>query len=225
MLETFLSTDWRWLVALLLFVSLWAFVANEKIGWALCFTVLLAALAFTVPTVALAFLSNPLYVALSVVGYVVLGVVWASIKWRWLVSKAYDKALAVRQQTLTDYGITDEHYFHGDGLGTPVLCGYRVVVLDYEKRMRKAFHPNDTRSERNTEDDARTPEYILQSIRRSVTPQVSGNKGRIMVWLMWWPLSATWFVVADMITDFYSWLRDVVGKQFQRHANSKFDNL
>ncbi len=213
-----------WFIACIMFLALWSLVVHEKIGWSLFFTVPLVVMMVAAFPSAVAFLSNPLYAALSVVAYVVIGVVWATCKWAWLVSKAYSKAIAVRDSVLSRLGIADKDYFR-PATFADLNNTFRANAITYLTDIHEAFCPTERNPYDRGDDGMRSIESILHGIRRRATPQVSENKSKIMVWLMWWPLSVTWFIIADLVTDFYTWLREVVGTQFQRHADAKFDNL
>lgn len=213
-----------WFAACCVFVILWSLVVHEKIGWSLFFTIPLVVMLIAAFPSAVTFLSNPLYAGLVVVAYVAIGVVWATCKWALLVSKAYNTAIEVRDHVLASLGITDKDYFRPAAM-SDLDPNFRANAVTYSNAIHEKFCPRGHNYYERGDDGVCPTESILYSIRRKATPQVSENKSKIMVWLMWWPLSVTWFVIADLVTDFYTWLREVVGTQFQRHADAKFDNL
>ena len=69
------------------------------------------------------------------------------------------------------------------------------------------------------------PPTSIAQFNEVVKPKANDNKATIIMWMSYWPLSAIWFIVADMIKEMFNYIYDQLGGYFQRVSDEKFKNL
>jgi hypothetical protein len=133
--------------------------------------------------------------------YLIIGtVVWAPLKWVFFVKKV-TKKLAKEKSRWTKENGRQSHKKDFDGV--PII----ETDEDYYKRfLRDVGHEFD------------------------VTPsdgslQVSKNKGRIMVWLAYWPFSLFASIFSDLFRNVYEFLYERIAGALQAISDGMFSDL
>jgi hypothetical protein len=197
-----------YIVSLLSFFILIAFVENEKsIGAVLTIIVTGALLYFfgnkgIIPWA----IHNPVAIAEYIGGYLVLGIIWGFIKWFFYVLKARDRYETFRAEWLKYEGpINDEvvplkKTSHWEGLS---------------KTEKEVPNPDPTDTWR-----AR----FLKSAKSNnmLPPSANHNKGKIIFWMSYWPASGIWTLINDPITRIYQFLFTRIVVTFEHISQAMF---
>ena len=196
-----------YLILAVLFIGLSSFVVYEKGSWSTFFTLIFGvAICAKFPAV-FAFLSNPLYLGLTSLGYAVIGVLWARFKWSLFISKRFEEICIMRDKHLRGAGLTLE-YIQSSSV-TP------EDLAEYIKHMR--YQCSHTSS---------GPTILtLKELGACLAPKAADNKGSIVMWITYWPISMLWFAIADLVREFGLAIYRAVSSHFQGMADSKFEKL
>lgn len=97
------------------------------------------------------------------------------------------------------------------GKWTLLLFKLRNKVLSIDDTMVKNYR-RDYTSTTNGVDD----EEVVRKIRKSLAyqvfednsypPQISRNKGNFVAWALFWPINLIWTMIADVATEFFSYI-------------------
>jgi hypothetical protein len=196
-----------WVPLAIITIILWCFVVHERGGWATIATIALGvAIAAKFPVV-IDFITNPLYVAGALVLYAVIGVLWARYKWSNFLTKKAEAFVASRAAFLRQKNLPLD-YFKAHSADAEMLASF-VKEIKYGA-------PRGT----NWADITKMSELL-----KLVAPQASTNKGSIVIWIAYWPISVIWFIVADLVTELAEAIYRAVSGHFQRMSDAKFDSI
>lgn len=216
-----LSTATVWAIASIIILALWAFVVNERGGWSSLMTIILAFWIYGAwPPVRDVF-SNPLNVVVIAVVYVLVGIVWARYKWGSLINRRVDFLKNHRDEFLNTRKIPNNYFT--DPISVDATVAFREVMSQYLKDASRLYENEFGVSalRRFTLGDDST----VTDFYRLVVPQASNHKGSIIIWLAYWPIGIIWYLIADLMTDLFKGVYEMIGGYFQRVADNKFKNL
>lgn len=138
----------------------------------------------------------------ALAAYVVIGVIWGTIKW-WLFLR----------NTLFLFREAERHY--------------EKVKADYERKL--AVWNGGSEGRRGV------PPPRLSTFREflrsesggklqfeTLPPSPAKNKGRIIFWMSYWPVSLGWFLAHVPLTRLYRWLYESLGEMFSRMSQAVF---
>lgn len=173
------GTMWYFLVTAAWVVAiLWCVEKENPIGsgiWLilyLCFLQFLAGVNFLDQAV-----HHPIVSALWVFGYFVVGFLWSFVKWWLYVHKKAEEFSRIR---------------HGFLIGRQISYNRKAVT-----------HPELG----NITEDTKIPENLMDEWKshiscHGVIPRVRDNKGKISMWVIYWPASMVWSLVNDFVKKF-----------------------
>ena len=179
-----------YIVSVLSFFILIAFVENEKSIGALLTIIVTGALLYffgnkgVIPWM----LQNPITIAEYIGGYLVLGVIWGFVKWFFYVLKARDRYETFRAEWLKNEGPIND----------------QVVPLP----SKKSQWNDETKEVPNPDPTDTWRARFLKAAQnnRVLPPRAVHNKGRIIFWMAYWPASGLWTLINDPITRIYRFL-------------------
>lgn len=141
----------------------------------------------------------------ALAAYIVIGVIWGIAKW-WLflrkifllfreAERRYEKVKASYEQRLSAWSVNG---LEGrKGVAPPRLQTFKDFLreegADFD-RLRRITLP----------------------------PDPAENKGRIIFWMSYWPVSLGWFLAHAPITRLYRWLYESLGELFSKMSRAVF---
>lgn len=158
---------------------------------------------------------NPFHVVVGVGAYLLLGVLWARLKWSVMLSKLKEQI---------------------DIWRSSVAKANAIRLKEYEDRVIKAkiadkFSPYPTAPEKPVANklDLNTMPYDLrEQINVNEDERIRINvgyfKGHIMGWIAYWPVSAAAWLIGDFVHDLLEQLYRLVKDYFQELADSKLNS-
>lgn len=192
-----------WLLFALLATLLSAFVVNERGGWSTLCTI---GLGLMIASKWQSILANPIPLILGIVAYLVLGVLWSRFKWSRFLSAKFDQISEIRDTWLKVNELTKDD----------------LKSLDEDQLKSYKTHFQNQLGHYGACDKYASN---LAEFHASVTPKASTNKGSIVLWILYWPVTAVWYIAADIVTDICKGLYNMVGGHFQNMSNEKFNQL
>ncbi len=60
---------------------------------------------------------------------------------------------------------------------------------------------------------------------QKVPVQISENKSRYMMWMVYWPFSMIWTLIDDPVRRIFTWIYNSVAGSLQRSSNKVFEDL
>lgn len=179
---------WFWLIVAAWIILAIADIHYERPGWATFWLVAFLSvlhLGGVVDIVRLV-VEHPVWLLAGVGGYVVAGLIWTVIKFKFRIRK-------IRVN-----------------INTETMPALRRKFLD-SKQVRGDTVPANLRDEWL---EFQNNAYGLQEEIQSM--DVGRNKGRLLLWAIWWPFSMLWTAFSDWILDFFNWLIfDVLGNMLK----------
>ncbi|RYD85037.1 MAG: hypothetical protein EOP84_03735 [Verrucomicrobiaceae bacterium] len=136
---------------------------------------------------------NPAYFIIGALAYVVLGMAWARFKWWTFVA---DKMNAL-----------------GEAL-TERRSRYATYLSDPTHRDQYAKRAKDEAM------DIALKGYGGSNV--TLPLQVKRFKGRILAWMIYFPVSVLHFVFFDSVVKIYNWAYTLMAASFQRHADKSY---
>ncbi len=190
-----------WPALALLVVLLWVSTENDKGWWSTLVTLLLGFVVYTKwPQLKETFGAWTFVVVVG--GYLVAGILWSFAKWYLVNRKVYSKLVGERNAYTTLKGLPSD-YFSPE----KIAQASQVHLDDFGSRLEQVFNQS-----------AKTLPGLVQKI----IPQASENKASIVLWMMYWPLSVLWYLLADVLSNFAEWVYDHFGGLFQRVSDRMF---
>jgi hypothetical protein len=148
--------------------------------------------------------AHPLLLILYGVGYIVVGALYGILKWYLLLHDRADRYLEVRTSWLEGAIKQNSSKLPAkvcqEALTTGILAG------DVKKAWKKY---------------AKDQYYG----RRLTKPSVGRNKGRILSWVTYWPLSGLWTLINDPIRRIFKWLYRRISTKLQIMADKVFADI
>lgn len=189
-----------WILVCVWSVFLWAFIENEKPGWATFTAVLFfGALAtmgdFNIVTI---FKEDWVSGLIVVAGYLIAGIIWSFVKW-W-------RYLTRRKETVQE--LTAE-FLKNRQLDSSKRVPEKLNG-DWKSYMRH-HTPLDFRS-------ARTEDIWVQ-------PRAADNKVTIVTWMGFWPWSVPWTLVRDPVWRALKFAFEALKGSYDRLAYMVWGNL
>lgn len=197
---------WYWVVFAIALYLLAGFIMDERGFASSLMTILTGALVVLKWPVLIDYVTNPVAIGGVIIGYAVIGVVWARFHWGKYLGERVDRILTAR----TKYEIREnlpEGYLKSDKVTANHVRGFEEYLSQY--------HSMSTMRVVNT----------LAELYKAVTPSASKCKGAIVMWIAYWPASMALFVLRDMLRDFGLAIYRIIGGQFQKVADKKFSAL
>lgn len=192
-----------WLLFAILTVVMSAFVVNERGGWSTLCTI---GLGLMIAAKWQVILANPLPLVAAIIGYLVIGVLWSRFKWSRFLSLRFDQLAAVRDKWLK-----------ANDLAKDALVNLTPKQFEsYKDQFKNTFGYHYS-----FDNHAKT----VAEFNASLAPKASTNKGSIVMWIAYWPVTAVWYIAADIVTDIAKGLYNMVGGHFQNMSNEKFNQL
>lgn len=189
--------------------------AERESGWAVILTLGAGFLAYHGFPSLVAFFSSPLNVALTVGGYLALGIAWSFMKWYMVINKVKTKFILLRDKYLADQGLKDGYFT------TEVDESDKVNVkrhAEYANHILNAFGHNAGYS-------SLAHVTTAQAAIRHIRPKAANHKASILFWIGYWPFSVVWFIISDMVREAAEWIYARVAGTFQRLSDRMFADL
>jgi hypothetical protein len=170
---------WFWLVTAAFVIAMLAFIEYEKPIVATCNVVLFALvmMAFSDISPSMEWVKSNLITIAEWIGlYFVIGIVWAVVKWAFFLMNQRDIYEARRVAFLKEKEADrrrDWSYKAKPGEEEPAAFAIPIVI-----------------------DDTTRPAFI-KSLGGKFPPMPQDNKSRILLWMGYWPFSATWTLIND----------------------------
>lgn len=185
------GTIWFWGLDLLLFGILIALTENDHDGWAFL------AVAVFVGTLqwigSINIFADPWSLAMWIGVYAVVGVAYSFIKWISLLYQKKDQLLVVKKGwcKLWNDSNSSPQFGVDDAIppGTDEWENFKGYVS------RSHYHPNP---KTYWADGPKTAEDLF--------PDWAEYKGKLVKWIIWWPMSAFWTLLSDPIARFANWV-------------------
>lgn len=222
-----------WVAFAIIATVLWSLVVYERGGWAIAATIAFLALVVSKWTVLLDYATWTNFL-IAIPAFGVFGVLWARYKWSRFISKAYDRIIEQRSAFLKKRSLPAETLANLDArllakdpdqgdadvnAETATQVADKVAALalvnDYKEYAIKYMGA----------DAYGTPLKTVAQVHASMAPQASNNKGSIIMWITYWPISVIWYIIGDLMKDLGLALYKMVGGNFQKMSDAKFKTL
>lgn len=197
------------LVSILLFgiILMFAMVENEKPGFA---TLSLIALAVTLSIFAdvnlLAFtIHHPLQVLTGLGVYFLAGTLWSVAKWWFFVRSQAHEYYKCRADFLVQKGLPANTVFN--------------------PQLLEEFHKGTVRDSNYPGGYSATSYGSMRLERLRKRPSVRANKSRILIWMMFWPWSATWTIINDPVKKLFKEIFNCIKSVYESVANSVYKDI
>ena len=123
------------------------------------------------------------------VGYVILGLIWSFIKWNQKVKNIFRTFGRLKTKFIEKYGaITDGN------------------KEEFYKTLKDKFWYSDYSGKHSRFDKELSQEKVIKEI----TPKGIDNKGLIVSWISYWPLSLIGTLLNDPFRRFFEWIYESV---------------
>jgi len=152
--------------------------------------------------------NNVVFALAWVVGYLVLGILWATFKWTKFVYTLRNKIVAFAKSyahnTKTDW----ELMCNGADLGQVGHAQFtaRSGFIAYESSYWNEEHP-----------------FTLRDALKALKPKPSSHKAEITQWILCWPVSILAFAIRDLVKDLIDGIFNCVRDWFQRISDRAFN--
>lgn len=203
-----------WVPIIITLLILWSFVVYEKGGFATFFTIVFGVMVAAKFPAVIAFVTNPIYMVAALVAYSIIGVLWARYKWSSLLNKKVEQFVAMRNKFLMVQKLP-LNYFKTDAIEPDDIASKADQLQKFIK------YALDNASFSVYSVDVTT----MQALQRAQAPQASKNKGAIVMWIAYWPISVIWFICADLFRELGHAIYRAVGGHFQKMSDAKFDSI
>ena len=130
-------------------------------------------------------------------GYVALGAIWGIIKWYFHASNEYDLYTTEKRRWLEEGGMTEGPWKVPDNLKD----GWAEHLCN---NTRWGRWTNEYYNPRNPEDERGDPIIAIKPIAWK-------NKGRIICWMAYWPFSAAWSMLDDIVYKLFKHIQRMLG--------------
>ena len=197
-------------VLAILTVLLWISAEKESM-WSIVVTAILGYFVYLGFPQVVGFLSNPINLALTVAGYLVIGVAWSFTKWYMLINKVKTEFVEFRDTYLKNANLKPGYFSTTVDLNDSKNVDHHN---DYIKAIKLRFG-----------DKTRGCSDTVSEVIRSISPKAAKHKAAIMFWIGYWPFSIIWFVISDMVREVATWIYARISGTFQRVSDSMFKDL
>lgn len=148
------------------------------------------------------------------VGYLIVGIVWATVRWRVFLGNKRDYFMA----QVTAWA-DSEH-----------LTYLQVKSMTMSQELREAFyrymyHSSDVQFYRYMRYPGEGISATWREIVEMATPEVAEHKRDILTNLICWPMSFVKWVVADMVRDLLNNIFEAMRNRLQGMARSAFKDV
>lgn len=144
---------------------------------------------------------NPIMLAIFTVSYFLCGTIWAFFRWNIFAGDILNKYNDHKKEWLEKKGINGH-----------------VVPDDMKKEWTQAVKSYATKIKQQHFSDGK-------SAIDAIKPRVRENKGRIMLWLSYWPFSFCHYLFADVLSDIWNWIYRMIGNSLQSISDRKFRGI
>lgn len=222
---------WGWAFVIMEFCLLFVFVEFERGGWGLVSVLVFAALMYLVSDLNLFGLiwHHPGLSFIFLFGYFSAGAVWSLWKWRSFTRKRAEE-LSRELSTYRKARISDiSDSTDGNEYVANILQNAGVIDTSKSSKTSIIAEIEKKKAEWLQEFKAGTiPDEFLKNCKswtRSSIPTWSENKDRIVAWIMFWPWSAMWYVLADVIKDFCEWIVSRLKNVYNSIAKNAYKDI
>lgn len=181
-------------------------------------------------------------VLISIPVFLVIGLVWARFKWGRLVSMTFDKVIERRKSFLASHGLTDDFFVNFDEKQKQdeIETAAKLKNIIADKTRNERERTVDCNIVVNNSLKGIFEKYVefmsgmcdstwkvstYENLVKELTPKAIKNKAAIVMWIAYWPISMVWYIIGDLLKDLGLALYKLVGGNFQKVANSKFEQL
>jgi hypothetical protein len=139
---------------------------------------------------------NPWLLCAGLLGYVLLALIWSIVKWYFFLTDCRAEYVEQRDDWLEtkdeDPGKVPEHLMKAwlEHAKSRFFFSWRRHAKDFSG--------------------------MTLTSPKALFPKAKENKGRIVTWMVWWPLSIIWTIIADWVKRFFSRLFEFVKTLFDR---------
>jgi len=201
-----LGTIWWYVVTILFFLAMFTCVEKENNFFSGLWLVLyLAFLQFIVKTDFLGSIQHdPVRVLLYVLGYLAVGFLWSFVKWWLFVSKKAEEHAAsykeARRYFLTRMKETCSAWLTRVG-DDPSYAQSRMDDIEKYKKYLPVLNALGKITV-----DTQVPDILQDAWKDDHTaekiPKVSKHKGKVAMWVVYWPISLIWSLINDFVKKF-----------------------
>jgi hypothetical protein len=144
---------------------------------------------------------NPTGTLLFIIFYTLSGIIWSIIKWKSYISKYARAFHIVKENFIKKYGQIADKW---------------NLWIDWLKDNRYELSSGYV-----SFDEKDTPEDIAKRLTISAT----SNKGLIVSWIAYWPMSIASTLLNDPVRRFMNWIYDRISGVFQRMSENSANNM
>ena len=140
-------------------------------------------------------LFHPVATIVDIVAWVIIGTLWAVLKWVFFVYHTRDKYLDFRNKTIADWqriGTNSEHF------------DSNKMLTETGERKIKSMGIHEF---------------------GEIPPKIVHNKARFILWMSAWPLSAAWTLINDPARRLYNFIYYRLAKNLQAISDRAFVNI
>jgi len=146
-------------------------------------------------------IGNPTRTAIIAAAYVGIGVVWSAFRFWWYMgNKIQGIKNGERDWTVSKL---KDYYQSSAGGNVP----YNDARVKAEKEYDANGMPSNLYADWNQHVDENSPKAIQ-------------NKGNIMRWMGYWPISVVWFIISDFVTELFAKVYYRLSKVYEGIAES-----
>ena len=131
---------------------------------------------------------NPSQLAIWVVGYFVLGLVWGVVRWTIFCHDNYCRYQDTKRRWLDSKGIKVDQ----------IPDDQKQAWLEYCYQNSTGWVSNKPDVKWDSGGRKEVPHYVL-----TIQPLARNSKARIMTWMAYWPFSITWWVLRDFFSKIW----------------------
>jgi hypothetical protein len=171
----------------------------EKEGWATTiFSLSLFLLIWVNKDSVVNFLTNnPFQTIGFILTYIIAGVVWSLVKWRFYVYRIFEKLKKIKEGVIKKYGLLNE-------------SSHKIFISRLD-----AAHFMSGGNKINFYD-----QYDLNRIVEEVMPSANDEKTKIVSWIAYWPMSLLATLLNDPFRRFFEYIYEVVSGLYDKIVQS-----
>lgn len=213
MWEIFLiGTFWFWALLAIEFIALLAFVEHECPGWAIFSLVGACCLLQFFGDVPMIYYitHNPWIIVAGLGIYVLIGAPWGCLKWWLHLRNLREEYTAIKREWIT---LLKKKVLHESNANLKEI--YQEVITSNKITLKARKHWLTYLDDN----------YGYSCKSRFDKPELRHNKGRIIMWMAYWPFSMLWTIINDPIRKLFRQVYHSLEGLLQRITDSVWKDI
>ena len=223
---------WISIVSILVFFSILS-VNSESWGWSFILSLAILFIVADQNDISWSDIrQHPGVVVKYLVAYLAVGVVWSFGKWYFVLRRAVTRFMIYKNAYMNKSGITDPEFLSDNDECRSFVANTTPFnnskhpggSAQYSIEDRNYYsYEFDTLYERLKNNDQAT--ITKQDIIHAIRPSAMDNKGRIIAWISYWPMSFVATLLNDPLRHLVEWIYDHFRNLYEAMSTRMFKGI